>query len=499
MNFVLKNFRSKLALPSSSKLTNLIQTNHLIKKFSTKPQLEVINDLVPKQNYHYKFHFYESKYRIHENIDNDNLINFIKCLENSHSLNEKIYLLFKISQALNREPSLSKASITLKLQEKIDFIKFELQNHSDEELMIGTLALGLSRFDFLHDEQLWLILGDHVLEERFFLNFEECLNGLEGLRILTQISGRDYYDRIFCKLEEGCFFTDDFEELPNLIRISKVLSLNNNRSKVIFEKIARLVSERFMSKTNAQDLMSLALNLVSLSLASLDFLIKIQKPLLMELHKLSELCPQDTKDFLVKIIRVFSSDDSKSLDYRSEFFNHIEEYLISKDFPYQFDDIITLLRCLPAFSFAKEDRISQSLIQKLLKIQENIRLSDIVIFYDIIAERYSNYDFNKIPTEYIDHFDEYVASNIDLIEPQTLYSFIHDCNVRGIMHLKKKVMQGLIFYILKRFRDHQPEQLYEYYTLYDSLSYLIDLQKIKNELTELQDYIRLVSYVRGFG
>ena len=152
MNFVLRRLTKPRAFSEFLSLASQSANHSLLKKFSTDViENQTNKNLALKTNNPYQFHYFHRKYEKLGLIDNENLINFIKSLENSQSLNETIFLLYKISEYMHGNEATIKPSFVLKLTDKLNYIKYELQNNHHEDLMIGTLALSLSRFQFAYD------------------------------------------------------------------------------------------------------------------------------------------------------------------------------------------------------------------------------------------------------------------------------------------------------------------------------------------------------------
>lgn len=108
MNFCLRALKRVPRQAYDTKIISVTKNYRFVKYFSTKDDFtNGSKNSIFKHTPIYQFKDFEKKYEKFGDIDIENLINFIKTLQNSNSLNETIFLIFKVSEFQKNQGQLS--------------------------------------------------------------------------------------------------------------------------------------------------------------------------------------------------------------------------------------------------------------------------------------------------------------------------------------------------------------------------------------------------------
>jgi hypothetical protein len=444
------------------------------------------------------FQDFEQKYKLSQVQDIKKIYSVLNHHDHHRSINELAYFLTRIVELMENSSLKSTMKDSEELTQLINKIKHDLKEPSHENALIGAYAWCFWKLDYHKDPELWLTLGDYIVDERFHPTFEEAVNGIEGFNALQGFADDNYFEEVYKKFERICFFNMKEIDVDNFKRISGGFAKVNKRAEVVFQKIEDLILKSPEKEYDSSDLLEIASAFAFSGNGSTKFYALIEELVFKNIKK-NKICNLDS--FIAKLLQTYSlaSIQHPTLEINPDFKELIRGCLLDESIIYDLSEIVSIKKNIEWLNLENEEAIQELLDKKLFLVKGEMDPDDMIRYIDILVERKYNENYKLLPSKVTEFFDQYLNKNLAQQTPQKIYYYISESDKRGLFSTKKELINSLITYVLSRLRDHNADQLSYYYTLFDEYYMLIDQSQINQALAALKDFIRLICYSRGFG
>jgi len=440
---------------------------------------------------------YETKYKLSEINDLNKIFSIIDHDEIRYSTNELAYFFKRIVDLVDGTNLLTKKHISSEIAHLVYRIKENLRDLSQEDVLIGTLAWCFWKLGYNDNQELWLTMGDYILDEKYHQSFDESVKAIEGFSVIKNLADEEYFDSLFTKLEKTCFFEMTNVNIDSFRRIAQGLIRANRSTDVLFNKMEVLMLKNLDLQYDPEILLEV--------LSAFSFSNHGSKELFMDLQEHVLPDPQKLKNgsmcqFIAKFLETYAIAKYRhpTLELDSSLREFFSKKLQEDCLCPNLSDIVKIKQNIDLFDIPNSDQIHIILDQKLFTVQQAMDPQDMVAYIDIIVGRDYNEEYKKLPDKISDFFDSYLNKNLAQQTPQGLYYYITESDKRRLITKKKELINNMIPYILARLRDHNTEQLSYYYSLFDEYYFLIDQKQIGQALSDLKDFIQYLCHRRGF-
>jgi len=383
-------------------------------------------------------------------------------------------------------------------------IKSLLRETEEEYPLIATLLEALNILELYKDKELWLILGDYVINGRMNYGFKECLKALENSNHIKLVADDDYYNEFYSALENRIL-----EEYPKeIIPLESLLKIVQK-----YKHLQRTANQQFLDKLEGSfqhHLLEATADLVKRPAEESPSFIEIAYCL----SKLDHIDSQ-TIGYLITIIESklqqqegdllgldFKSDDFARLVYvfgRSQ--QPISNTAISSfikqsvkgnnNYSYHIQHLCYLYEYLPLLDcFEEEYEIEKGLGDKIFNIQRaGFDFSSVENYIKLRGIQEFSNDLRMLPDRVATHLDLLCLQNLKTAKKDEVFNLFEFIENNNLQRKFKGYYEGFLGFFTNNLKYYDFEQwCLVYYFFVKENNYKKD-PKLSEDLEVLKGYI----------
>lgn len=449
---------------------------------------------------HYEW---DDKFGLSSITDIRKIFSLLRQANYNYKLNDLIQFLRRIAE-LNEQYQLKlDKHNSSDLETLVKHIKTNLKNSTQDYPYIGSIASCFQRLNYQKDEELWMILGDYIIDDRYYPNFRESVFGMEGFTVLMRFADKNFVDKVYERLERTCFVTIWETNMTYYQRIAKSLVEVDRSSPKLFQKVEYHVMRNLDMEYSLNTMLDILFHFAKSGNGSKDFFHSMQfivfkGHMFNKTYSLWRETPQDAS-FVAKLCEVYRRAAEKYPDLVLEpnFAGLAHKLITNKKTKYKLEDLVQVLENFDVFQFEDIDEIDQLLDKKLFEIEDPMNAHDMIRYIDIVSHRRYEGDYSKIPEDVLKLFDTYLKKNILSQDPRGLYYYVFDIEARGLIHQydPAEFMNKLVEYVGTKLNSYDFEDMCYYFWLFNKYHHLIDAEnkQVQHNMNLIKDHIRLYS------
>ena len=446
---------------------------------------------------------HEDKFNLSKVHDIKKVFQILKQTNYNYPLNDLVYFLRRIVDLNELQ--------TLKLDPKshndlsnfIKKIKDNLRETTQDLPLIGSYAYCFWKLGYKKDEELWLILGNHIIDDKFYTNFRETVLAVEGFTMLRHFADQKFIDQVYKKLERLVVLTIWEVNMTYYKRISESLVQVNRFNPVVFDRLENHIMNNLSMEYSLNTMLDILYAFSVSGNGSIKFYNAMQY-VLFNGHMFNRPWPLNTivatpmhGYFIGRICEIYdrARDKFPALILQGDFRSLMYYLLINKKANYLLEDLVQVLRHVDVFEFEEQVEINNVLEGRLFEIKENMHADDMIKYLDLRANRDFEGDYTKIPKKILILFDEYLKKNLMYQDPHKIYKYIVDIESRGLLYEKQDFANQMVEYVTKHLLHYDFEATCYYYWLFNKYNFLLNMENkdVTTNLNMIKNHIRLGS------
>jgi len=381
-------------------------------------------------------------------------------------------------------------------------IKTLLRDTEEEYPLIASLLEALNKLELSKDKELWLILGDFVINGRMNYGFKESLKALENSNHIIMIGDVDYYHEFYSSLENRIL-----DEYPKkIIPLQNLLKIAQN-----YKHLERTTNHQFLDKLEGSfrhHLLDATANLRDLPTDEISSFIEIAYCM----TKLDHINSQ-TIEYLRIIIESKLQQherDLLDLDLESDDFARLVYVLgrsqepicntalssfikksIKGSHSYQLQHLCYLYEYLPLLDcFDDKYEINQKLSQKIFHIYETgLKFPNIEDYIKLRGMQEFKNDLYLIPDPVTAHLDTICLQNLQNAKKEEVFSLFEFIENNNLQRKFKGYYEGFLAFFVNNLKYYDFEQwCLVYYFFVKDPNFKKD-PKLSDDLEVLKGYI----------
>jgi len=367
--------------------------------------------------------------------------------------------------------------------------------------LIGTYAWCFKKLDHNEDPELWMTLGDHIIDGRFYPNFNETICGIEGFTVLDGIAEQEFIDEVYGKLEKILTLTILEVNINHYKRIAQSLVKVHRFTEYVFQNIEGHLLHFMKTHTLQYDLALMLDILAAFSLSGngsenlfYSFQEIFNKFYELEAHEQEEL---SHGDFISKMVQTYALAKLKhtELVFDPRFKELVHELVIGNEAHYTLEELVNVVQFGWTFGFPNQEKINRLLDKRLFEVKGDMKGDDMIRYIDLKVERDYEGDHEKLPKEVMRFFDNYLNKNMEKQSPEQVYTYMSEVEDRNLMNEKDELMNHLIVYVGGRLHIYDFEQLCYFFWLINKHKNFVNQNdnKVQSNFNHIKDHIRLHS------
>ena len=382
-------------------------------------------------------------------------------------------------------------------------IKDNLREATQDYPLIGSYAYCFWKLGYKKDEELWLTLGDHIIDDRFYPNFKETVLAVEGFTMLGHFAGQTFINQVYEKLEQLVVMTVGDVNMIYYKRIAESLVQVNRFNPIVFDKLEDHIMNNLSMVYELNTILDILFAFSISGNGSLKFYNAMQYVLFKgkmfnRPWTLDNMIDKPWRGhFIGRICEVYdrAKDKFPNLTLEADFRSFMYNLIINKKANYLLEDLVQVLRHIDVFEFEERDEINNLLEDRLFQIEENMHADDMIKYLDLRVNRDFEGDYTKIPEKILNLFDQYLKKNLMQQDPHKLYLYIEDIEARGLLYEKKDFTNQMVEYVAKNLLHYDFEEACYYYWLFNKYNFLLNMEDrdVATNLNMIKDHIRLGS------
>eukprot|EP00330_Aristerostoma_sp_ATCC50986_P009577 CAMPEP_0114581176 /NCGR_PEP_ID=MMETSP0125-20121206/5320_1 /TAXON_ID=485358 ORGANISM="Aristerostoma sp., Strain ATCC 50986" /NCGR_SAMPLE_ID=MMETSP0125 /ASSEMBLY_ACC=CAM_ASM_000245 /LENGTH=167 /DNA_ID=CAMNT_0001773193 /DNA_START=456 /DNA_END=960 /DNA_ORIENTATION=+ len=119
--------------------------------------------------------------------------------------------------------------------------------------------------------EMWLNMGDRILDDNYSKNLTELARALYGFQVLKPHSEHIDFDRLIFELEKSCFEEMKYCDLKGFAVLAQCLENLKNNSDILFDTMEELVMNQLEPNYTSKDLALVVRNMAISRRCSLEF------------------------------------------------------------------------------------------------------------------------------------------------------------------------------------------------------------------------------------
>lgn len=446
---------------------------------------------------------FDDKFNLSKITDHKKIFSLLKQGNFNYKVNDLIYFLRRIVQINEQKHLKLDVHNTPDLATLIKKIKDELREANQEYPLIGSYAWCFWKLGHANDQELWLTLADHIVDDRFYPNFKESVYAIEGFTMLKQHADQKFIDEVYKKLERICTITIWEVDMTYYKRIAESLVQVNRFTPYVFDKLEHHIKNNLSMEYDLKTMLDILFAFALSNNGSKGFYNAMQQIMVkghmhhrlphLQLH--SELPSHG--NFVAKLVETYALAKYKHPDLQLEpdFIATAYNLITNKKAKYSLEDLVRVMQNVYVFEFEEIDKVNQILDDKLFEIDENMNADDMIRYIDLKVNRDYDGDYHKIPKKILVFFDDYLNKNITSQDPHKIYHYICEIESRGLLVGKEEFLNKLIQYVSKQMVAYDFEEMCYYFWLFNKYHTMVDQQNkhVQQAMTQIKDHIRLYS------
>ena len=442
----------------------------------------------------------EDRFHLSKIYDVKKLFLILKQNNYNFPLNDLVHFLRRIVE-LNEEKQL-KINIknSIELGSFFQEIKKNLRQGTQEYPLIGSYAWCFWKLKHYDDSELWLTLGDYIIDERFSPNFNESISGIEGFTVLEGIAEQPFIDEVYKKLERILVLTIAQVNITHYKRITDSLLKVHRFTKFVFDSLERHLIH-FLSTQPLEYDLKLMLDILAAFALSGNGSERLFYSFEHIFNTFYQLPPENQQElingeFIAKLVQTYALGKmiQPSLVY-DKTFRHLIHNLIINDAQYTLEELVNIIQHVNVFEFENIDEINKLLDQRIFEVTGKMKGDDMIRYIDIKVGRDCEGEYSKLPKGIMKFFDNYLNVHMEEQLHHQIYCYISEMEDRKLMSGKEEVLKHLVAYVSQRLHIYDFEELCYFYWLFNKYYPMIDMEnpKVQCELSQIKDHIRLYS------
>ena len=443
----------------------------------------------------------EDRFHLSKIFDVKKIFLILKQHNYGFPLNDMVHFLRRIVE-LNDEKQLKLTTKnSVELSSFINEIKKNLRQATQEYPLIGSYAWCFWKLSLYEDSELWLTLGDYIIDERFSPNFNESLCGIEGFTALDGIADQQFIDAVYKRLEKVLVLTILEVDIAHYKRITESLIKVHRFTRYVFENIEQHLMHFLNSHEIEYDLGNM-LDILSTFAFSGNgsqrlfysfehiFVTFYDLPLEQQI----KLCQGN---FISKLVSTYALAKTIQPDlvYDPAFYKLVYQFVMAEEATYTLEELVNVIQNIGAFEYPQLKEINQLLDQRIFQVKGDMKGDDMVRYIDLKVGRDHAGEYSQLPKEVMTFFDDYLNKNMEKQAHHHIYFYITEIEDRKLMENKKEFLNHLISYVGNKLHIYDFEELCYFYWLFNKYVTEINMDsaKIQCDLSSIKDHIRLHS------
>lgn len=123
----------------------------------------------------------------------------------------------------------------------------------------------------IKNAEIWLSIGDRVIDECYVNTVEELAKGLKGFQSLEEYKNQIDYDQVIFELEKNCYDAMDVCDLKGFTVLVRCLEGLQSNSDILYDKIEDLVMTDLEPGYKSEDLVRLVRSMAKSKHGSIEF------------------------------------------------------------------------------------------------------------------------------------------------------------------------------------------------------------------------------------
>jgi len=443
----------------------------------------------------------EDRFQLSKIFDVKKIFLILKQHNYSFPLNDMVHFLKRVVE-LNEERQLKiSAKNSGELASFVLEIKKNLTQATQEYPLIGSYAWCFWKLGHCEDSELWLTLGDYIVDERFSPNFNESLCGIEGFTALEGIADQQFIDAVYKKLEKVLVFTILEVDIAHYKRITESLIKVHRYTRYVFENIEQHLIH-FLSTQEIEYDLSQMLDILSTFAFSGNGSQRLFYSFEHIFTTFSQLPPEEQLKlcqggFISKLVQTYALARTiqQDLVYDPAFYKLVYQLVLAEEASYTLEELVNVIQNIGTFEYPQLPEINKLLDARIFKVQGDMKGDDMVRYIDIKVGRDHAAEYSQLPEEIMTFFDNYLNKNMEKQAPHHIYFYMTEIEDRKLMDNKKEILNHLISYVGNRLHIYDFEELCYFFWLFNKYSTEIDMEspKIQYDMNQIKDHIRLYS------
>lgn len=475
-------------------------------KSQEESALVVRSDGTLRRSYDYdSIRDFGDKFGLSKITDIKKVFALLKQANYNYPLNDLVHFLRRVAELNDQYMLKLDKHNSTDLETLVRHIKSHLKNATQEYPHIGSIANCFWRLGYRKDQELWLTLGDYIIDDRYHPNFNESVYGLEGFTVLKKFADKEFIDKVYERLEWTASVTMWEVNMTYYQRIAKSLAEVERYTPKIFEKLEYHVLRNLDMEYELSTMIDILFSFAKSGQGSKSFYHVLQ----FVIHKghgfrgwglnfARSLTPSDSF-FVARLCEVYrrAIEMHPELTLEADFKAMVYNLVTGKRANYNLENLVQVLENIDSFQFEEIDDITKTLDKRLFEIDENMNAHDMIRYIDITAHRNYEGDYEKIPKKVLVFFDSYLKKNLMSQDPRGLYYYVFDIEARGLIHQydTQEFMNKLVEYVGTKLNSYDFEDMCYYFWLFNKYNHLIDMENkhVQHNMNLIKDNIRLHS------
>ena len=449
---------------------------------------------------------YDDKFGLSEINDPKKIFTYLKNANYDYSVRDLIYFFRRLIQIKEKQHLIIDGHHYKELETLISTVKSKLKATEQGRPYIGSLAHCLWKLGYKKDQELWKLLGRHVIEGRYYTEFREGVYGIEGFQWLRTFADQEFVDEVYKSLERVTMITIWEVNMTYYQRIANALVGAGRSSPKLFQKLEYHILRNLDMEYELKTMLDILFSFAKSGNGSKEFYRDMQfiifkghmfnRPLGLQMIWVE--APTDAM-FVGKLCEVYkrACRMHSELLIDPNFANLAYNLITSKKASYELESLVQVLENVDVFEFEDNKELNRVLQQKLFTIDTKMDPYDMVRYLDVLALGSLGGDYSKIPQEVLGFFENYLVKNMMEQDPRSLYYFVFDLEARKVLHLfdMSKFMGGLAEYVSTKLSSYDFDDMCYYLWLFSKYNNLIDSENplIQHHVHNIENNIKLIA------
>jgi len=443
----------------------------------------------------------EDRFHLSQITDVKKVFSLLRQANYKYPLNDLVHFLRRIVEISDEKHLHLSPKNSMELRSFVEEIKRNLRHATQEYPLIGTYAWCFKKLDHNEDAELWMTLGDHIIDGRFYPNFNETICGIEGFTALDGIADQGFIDEVYNKLEKILVLTILEVSINHYKRISESLVKVHRFTEYVFENIEGHLLH-FINTHELQYDLRLMLDILAAFAVSgngSEHLFYSFEEIFSNFYELEAGEQEDLShgDFISKIVQTYALAKMKhtELVLDEKFKGLVHELVIGDGAHYTLEELVNVVQFGWTFGFENQEKINKLLDGRLFEVKGEMKPDDMIRYIDLKVERDYEGDHLKLPKEVMRFFDSYLNKNMEKQSHGQVYNYMMELEDRHLMSEKGELMNHLIVYVGGRLHIYDFEELCYFFWLFNKYRNYVKLNdsQVQNSFNQIKDHIRLHS------